>query len=553
MTDTQTGRGPVGLSQYVGSLLRGWYLLVIGLLLGGLAALGYLQVTDQQYTANTQLFVSTTSSTDVTTAAAGGTLSQQRTASYVQLVGGRELASMVIDDLGLDLTPDELMSEITAQALAETVIVDVDVTAPTPEQAQAVATSIGEQFSTLVAQIETPPGATEAPLRVSIVAAPELPTAPSSPDVPLVLAAGLLLGLVLGAVVAVVRDRLDTSVRGEEVAGQAAGAPVLGLVPDEGTQPDTLEGLTSGAVQLEAFHVVRTNLQFVSVATKPRVLMVTSADQGEGKTTTAIRLAQVLADAGRRVLLIEADVRRPRVTRYLGAVSGAGLTNVLAETADLEDVVQPIGTGGLSVLAAGPTPPNPSELLASEAMALLLERVSGEYDLVVVDAPPLLPVADASGLAALSDGVLLCVRWGSTRRDRLERSRALLDRAGATTLGTILTFVPKRAAGTYSYSYSDTVDVQRTGLARFWRRSPSPEAVAVDLPQPAATRRPAVRRRTAEGASAAGADGPSLVGSTAAVVEGVPAQRLRAAGGQAPQRPADKAGNGRPGQSRTGR
>ncbi|MCU1606974.1 MAG: capsular exopolysaccharide family, partial [Modestobacter sp.] len=474
----------MGLTQYLSSLVRRWYLLVIGLVLGGALAGGYLATTESVYTANTQLFVSTTSSTDVSSAAAGVTLSQERTASYVQLVGGRELASMVIADLGLDMTPNQLMSEITAQALAETVIVQVDVTDSSAERAEAIAESIGDQFTLLVNEIETPPGATTAPLRVSIVAAPELPTAPSSPDVPLVLAAGLLLGLVLGAVVAVVRDRLDTSVRDEDAATAAAGAPVLGLVPDEPVQPGTLAELQPDSQQTEALHVVRTNLQFVSVDSKPRVLMVTSADQGEGKTTTAIRLAQVLADAGRRVLLIEADVRRPRATRYLGAISGAGLTNVLAGTVEFDDVVQPIGDGGLDLLAAGPKPPNPSELLGSEAMTALLGRLTDEYDLVVVDAPPLLPVADAVGLASLCDGVVLCVRWGVTGRDRLERAREMLDRGNAHTLGSVLTFVPRRAAGTYQYSYSDSPEDGRGGRLRrlLDRRRPDADAPVAEPP-----------------------------------------------------------------------
>lgn len=496
------GGAAVGLTQYLGSLVRGWYLLVIGLLLGGALAVGYLQVTHPVYTSNTQLFVSTTTAGDVATAAAGVTLSEERTASYVQLVGGRELAAMVIDDLGLDMTTDDLMSEISASALAETVIVNVDVTDPSPTRAQAIATAIGTEFADLVTRIETPAGSSAPTLQVSVVAAPELPTEPSSPDVLLVLAAGLLGGLVLGGVVAVVRDRLDTSVRDDETAAEASGAPVLGLVPDVEDVDTLADGLPSSSPVTEAFQAVRTNLQFVSVGSKPRVLMVTSADQAEGKTTTAIRLAQTLAGTGQRVLLVEADVRRPRITKYLGAISGAGLTNVLVETAGFDDVVQSVGEPGLDLLAAGPLPPNPSELLGGEGMRHLLAELSARYDVVLVDAPPLLPVADSVGMSALVDGVLLCVRWGTTSHDRLARARALLDRADAVTLGGILTFVPRKASGQYQYDYADRVEETRP--RRRWRRRRTVEVERSSPAKVAAAReRPA--RASAAGATRSGA------------------------------------------------
>ena len=181
--------------------------------------------------------------------------------------------------------------------------------------------------------------------------------------------------------------------------------------------------------------------------------MVTSSIPAEGKTTLAVNLALTLAEAGRRVVLIEGDLRRPRVTRYLGMVGGAGLTNILAGTADVKEVLQPFGDGGMSVIAAGPTPPNPSELLSSSHMSELLRILGRENDYVLVDAPPLLPVADASALAVAVDGVLLCVRYGSTRRDQVKQTRVTLDRVGARTLGVVLNAVPPRAELSSAYGY----------------------------------------------------------------------------------------------------
>jgi len=176
---------------------------------------------------------------------------------------------------------------------------------------------------------------------------------------------------------------------------------------------------------------------------------------GAEETTVAVNLAITLAEAGRQVVLVEGDLRRPRVTRYLGMVGGAGLTNILAGSAEVDDVLQQYGDGGLRVIAAGPTPPNPSELLASSHMFRLIDDLRGKNDFVLIDAPPLLPVADASGLAVMVDGVVLSVRYGSTRKEQLQQAATTLERVGAKTLGVILNIVPPRAelASAYGYGY----------------------------------------------------------------------------------------------------
>jgi capsular exopolysaccharide synthesis family protein len=227
------------------------------------------------------------------------------------------------------------------------------------------------------------------------------------------------------------------------------------IVRDESllTQPSLRPNSSSPAA--EAYRQLRTNLQFLNVDDPPKVVMISSAVPAEGKTTVAVNLALMLAEAGREVVLVEADLRRPRVTRYLGMVGGTGLTNILASTADLEEVLQQHGDSGLEVIAAGPTAPNPSELLASSQMSKLVQDLRGKSGFVLIDAPPLLPVADASVLAAMVDGVVLTTRYGVTRTDQLQQTRATLDRVGARTLGVILNSVPPKAdvASAYGYGY----------------------------------------------------------------------------------------------------
>jgi receptor protein-tyrosine kinase len=210
----------------------------------------------------------------------------------------------------------------------------------------------------------------------------------------------------------------------------------------------------------EAFRAIRTNLRFLDVDNPPRVIVVGSAVPGEGKSTLAVNLSAALAQSGSRVALVEADLRRPRVARYLGLVEGSGLSNVLSGTATVDDVLQTWRDPRLQVLAAGPMPPNPSEMLGSTQMRILLASLRETYDYVVVDSPPLLPVTDGAVLSALSDGCLITARHGTTRRAQLTEAMTVLDRVDAKLLGVVLNGVPS-AALAYGYGYGYAADRSR--------------------------------------------------------------------------------------------
>jgi capsular exopolysaccharide synthesis family protein len=259
-------------------------------------------------------------------------------------------------------------------------------------------------------------------------------------------ALGAFAGLLLGSVAALTRARLDRSVRKPDEAAALAGAPVIGVVLRH-ADLDSGNAANRGRPPrvAEDYRQLRANLQFLDVDEPPKVIMISSALPSEGKTTAIINLALALSEAGRKVTVVEADLRRPKVTRYLGMVGGVGLTNILAGTADVDDVTQYYGEHGLAVIAAGPTPPNPSGLVASASMAELLEKLRAGNDFVLVDSPPILPVADSTGLAVLVDGVLLTVRYGGTRKDQLQQAATTLQRVGARTLGLILNIVPPKA------------------------------------------------------------------------------------------------------------
>jgi capsular exopolysaccharide synthesis family protein len=434
------------LKDVLAALRSGWWLAAMGLVIGGLAALAVSLLMTPVYTADTQLFVSTDDANSTAAAVQGGQFSQQRISSYAELLKGEALAGRVVQALGLPMSPEQLSKEVAVTTTPQTVLLDAQVTDPSPARAQQIATEIGVQFPRMVSELEQASTGTS-PVRIAVVHGPDLPKAPTSPRTVFNIVLGVLVGLVVGAVAAIGRARLDRSVKDPEQAAELGAAPVIGVVLRHPNQdsPRGVQRLGTSRID-EDYRHLRANLQFLDVDEPPKVIMVSSALPSEGKTTVVINLAMALAEAGRKVTVVEADLRRPRITRYLGMVGGVGLTNILAGTADVSEVTQHHGDDGLAVIAAGPTPPNPSELLASATMAELLDKLRASNDFVLVDAPPILPVADATGLAVVVDGVLLAVRYGSTRRDQLQQAAMTLQRVGAKTLGVILNIVPPKAA-----------------------------------------------------------------------------------------------------------
>jgi receptor protein-tyrosine kinase len=445
----------VELREVAAALRAAWWLPVVGALMGAAAGLLYSLAQTPLYATSTQLWVSTDDTGTTAEAFQGSLFAQDRINSYAVLLGGDQTRALVSDRLGI--APSELSSGIEATVVTGTVFLDVRVTDPSAERAQQVAEAIGAEFPALVEELETPIDGGASPVKITVTDAPELPAAPSSPETMRNAALGVVLGTLLGGALAILRRRLDRSVRDPDTVPELTGAAVIGTVLRD---PALVEGhvIAQGESRAaEDYRQLRTNLQFLDVDRPPRVIMVSSAVPAEGKTTLVVNLGLALADAGQRVAIAEADLRRPKVTRYLGMIGGVGLTNVLAGTAELGEVTQPHGSGKLSVVASGPTPPNPGELLGSSQMAALLDTLRSQNDFVLVDAPPLLPVADAAGLAPLVDGVLLSVHYGSTTKEELRQAALTLERVGARLLGVVLNIVPPRtelgAAYGYGYSY----------------------------------------------------------------------------------------------------
>jgi len=480
----------VEIQSYLRILRARWKSIVVVTVLAVLGGLGASLLTTPIYAASTQLFVSTSGAADAGAAYTGGLYSQQRVASYSELLKGTQLAQKVVDQLGLPVTATQLAAEVSVQTQLNTVLLNVTVSDPSPQRAQNVANALSEQFTRLVTQLETPQGGTTANATVTVTQAAGLPNTPVTPKTLQNLALAALVGLALGVGLALLRDRLDSTVKERGDIAEASGAAVIGAVPYDSERPGhPLITFGQGhSTSAEAYRQIRTNLQFLDVDNPPRVIVVTSAIPGEGKTVTALNLAFVLAEAGKRVVLVEADLRRPRVTRYLKLLENVGLTNVLAGSADLDDVLQATVSPGVTVLGSGPHPPNPSELLGSSHTKALLQRLRQRFEYVIIDAPPLLPVTDAAVLSTVADGALLVTRHGHTKLEQLARATDNLRSVDAKILGAVLNMVPAKAASEYEYAcYLEDESEQAPAVAAqasMPRPRPSP------LPNPRAAAAP---------------------------------------------------------------
>jgi len=330
----------VDLHDHLRLLRKRWRIITAGLLLTiGVAALVTL-LSPQLYESRTEFFVSTSGAQDNGQLLQGNTFTQQRVKSYSQLLLTPKVLSPVVAQLGLSTTADELSKSITATVPVDTVLIDVSVTNTQPEQATAIANAIGRQFPTTITELESVGQSQNSPVKVTVVQDASRTSPPVSPKPVRNLALGAVLGVLLGLGLALLRDHLDTRIKGLR----------------------DLEGVT------------------------------------EGKTTTTANLGLTLAAAGSRVCLIEADLRRPRLLDYLGYEGGVGLSDVLIGRVQLTEVLQQYGNSSLWMLGAGAIPPNPSELLAASTMKRVVRDLEAKFDYVLIDAPPLLALMRSAGL-----------------------------------------------------------------------------------------------------------------------------------------------------------
>jgi capsular exopolysaccharide synthesis family protein len=388
----------------------------------------------------------------------GALLSQQLVKSFATVLTSRSIALEALRQNPEPLTAQTLQSQTSAEAIPDTLLISLRIRDTDPDRAQRLTNSVATAF------VHHAPGLQNgSTVEVNLVEPALRPTIPIKPRTKLNLLFGILLGLAVGVGFALLAESLDTSIKTVQDLEKIIEGPVLGAIPIFSDDRELLPvAATPRSVEAEAFRKLRTNFAFLGVDRGGLCCVVTSPSPDEGKSTVTANLAMAIADSGQRVIIVEADLRKPTLYKTFHLQNQVGTTTVLLDRVDTQDALQLVDGGMVAVLASGQLPPNPSELLGSAKMAEVIRELRTCADVVLIDSPPLLPVTDPMVLAPLADGILLVTRAGATSRDQALAARIACDRVGAHILGTVLnaTQVRSSSRGAYYAEYQSYISEQ---------------------------------------------------------------------------------------------
>jgi tyrosine-protein kinase len=480
-------------------------LIALCFVVTGAAAVGFSELQQKQYsTSASLLFRNPGFAEDLfsTTPTPVNPRPEREAATNEKLVGLQVVAERTAKQLK-GLSAEEVASMVSVSSEGEAELVSVTATSRIPAQARRVANEFARQFIAFRAdadksrllgakrladrQFARLSPAERAGVRgeslsraaeklgvlaslqtgnAELVQPADLPTSPSSPKPVRNGILGGVLGLLLGIGFAFLLERLNRRLRDPEEAREAFGLPVLGTVPESKAIMASNEGAAAAElpfVENEAFRMLRASLRYFNVDQAVRSVLVTSHSAGVGKSTVAWNLARVAASSS-KVVIVETDLRNPTLSRQHGLSVGPGLAELLTHQVGLEEAIQskPLAVGGnsasggeraLDVIVSGSLPPNPAELIESQAMREALSRLVERYELVVIDTAPVGVVSDAFPLLRKVDGVIAVARMGKSTRDSAERLREQLGRLEAPVLGIVANAIKVRRGGKYGYGY----------------------------------------------------------------------------------------------------
>jgi len=450
-------------------VIRNLWRIIISITFGILLSLAITLNTPKSYTAQAQLFVSTPpAAIDIGLLATGGNFTQQRVKTYANVINGPDTLRPVIEALALDLEWFELAKKVKGSAPLDTSLINLSVSDNDPVLAAALANAIGKQFESTAALLEVEDALGSSPVKVTLAKFAVVPTSPSSPKPALNLLLGLILGFGLGVGIGILRQIFDDTVKNED---QLDGLELLGAVgfdPEAENKP-LISEVSNFSTRSEAYRQLRTNLEYLRAENPPQVISIASPLPGEGKTTTSLNLGIAFARSGYKVLCMECDLRRPSANEFIpDHCKEFGVTEILNGKVPLKgkkgliSLIQYDEGTGIHLLASGAQALNPSELLDSPIYEKVIKRLRKDFDFILIDSPPLLPVTDAGLIAQQSDGVLLVIKAGSTKIDQFRGGRDLLTKVNVPILGVILNMIPlDRNGEAYGYRYGYSYGYKR--------------------------------------------------------------------------------------------
>jgi len=423
-----------------------WVLLLLATIIGMAAGWSLASTRTAEYTAKAEVFVvadSRRSAGDINQAA---TYSRDQAQNFAQVATRQLVLDRVIEDADLPLSVGQLRNKVSTSVPLNTSIISISATDPSAERAAVIANGVAASLSKSIIRL-VPQRNGRDPVEVESVERADVPQAPSGTPIALLTLVGGLVALVIALLLLGIKEFFRGRVRTAEQARDITRSPILGTVSRNsgGARHIIVLADAPNSAHAEQYREIRANLQALLTKPKRNVFVVTSSVSGEGRSTVAANIAATIAAAGTKVCLVEADLHRPALAGALGLETGLGFTSLVTGGAELNEALQPWGENGLQVLVAGSAPYNPSELLASREAEAVLTTIRDKFEVTIIDAPPVLPVADAMVLARLFGGAIMVV---SERKVRVREGHHAVDRmahVGAPILGTIFT-LSKRAS-----------------------------------------------------------------------------------------------------------
>lgn len=422
-----------------------WVVLLLVTIVGMTAGYGLSSLRDTEYTASADVFVVADSRRDANDINQAATYSRDQAQNFAEVATKALVLRPVVEDGDLGLSLDEVQSRVSTSVPLNTSMISITATDTSAARAAEIANRVALSLSMAITRL-VPERNGRAQVEVQSVERASVPEAPSGPPVALLTLLGGMVALALALVLLGLREFYRGKVRTAEQASEITRAPVLGTVSKErrGSRELVVLAPAHNSAHAEQYRQIRASLQSFLSKPKRNVLVVTSSVPGEGRSTAAANIAATIAASGTKVCLVEADLHRPALADALGLDAGTGFTALLTGEADLEEALQPLGADGLQVLVAGSTPYNPSELLASREAEAWLTTIRDHFEVTIIDAPPVLPVADAMTLARYFGGAIMVVSERKVRVRQLQEAVEKMALVGAPVLGTILT-MSKRA------------------------------------------------------------------------------------------------------------
>lgn len=438
------------VAQYVAVLRRNLLLIIAFIMLGGVGAYAYSQTLPKQYRSHASVMVVPVRGESTSEVVQGSNYVANIVQSYALLTTTPFVLQPVIDKVGLDESPSQLAQRVSVVTPLNTVVIQLSVTDSSPERAQQIAAATTDSLITAVEQL-SPKVGNEPAVRLENISPATLPRTFVSPNSKIYAMIGALVGLALAVVIALLREILRSRPGNADDVRELTDLPVLGEVPQLAPGSSLAHSVLMAprGQAAEAIRAVAASLRFVSVDKPATMMILTSAQPRDGKSSTALALGIAFAEAGRRTLVIDADLRNPSIANLTGVEGAVGLTTVLVHDCQFEEAIQPWGHKNLYLLPGGMMSPNPGQLISSGQLNDTLSLAREQFDAVIIDTPPVLAVSDALWLSPHTDGIILVTRARKTPNKALRAVINSVTSTHATVLGLVVNGVRMERSTTY--------------------------------------------------------------------------------------------------------